>query len=226
MIGIFYVLVLFVNISNINGWDWYHLMFFYAISITSKAIADIFLSGAWALPNKIRKGELDILLIRPLPVLIQLVPIITSSQGLGNFFGGLLLMCISSVKIISTISIGYCLMLIVILLSGSIIHAAVNFVGACISFWTKGLLSNTFTMFIRSFCEFNKFPLDIYPAPLQLVLTYIIPFGFVGYYPGMVLLDKASFYTVFLTPMVAIIISIVTFVVWKLGLSKYDGVGS
>lgn len=225
--GIFYVIVLFNNIADINGWSVYHLMLFYSLTVFAKAFADIFLSGAWALPKKIQMGEMDIMILRPVPLIVQLMPIITSSQGLSNIVGGLIMLIFSLLKL--KIDLGFTDLIIIVeaIVFGGIIHASINFIGACLSFWTNGIVSSALTMFARSFCEFNKFPLDIYPRFMQHMLTVIIPYGFISYFPSLTILDmKSSYTTMFIIPLVSCCIATLAFVIWHVGLRKYESTGS
>jgi len=61
--------------------------------------------------------------------------------------------------------------------------------------------------------QYGRYPVDVYNQIIRFVLTYVLPFAFVGVYPAAYFLRKETWYIyAFMTPVV--------------GVSKYRGAGS
>ena len=78
--------------------------------------------------------------------------------------------------------------------------------------------------------SFAKYPISIYPRALQLLLTSLLPFGFVGYYPLMALMGRADPWTggalVFLSPVVAAVCVALTGCCWRRTIVRYESAGT
>ena len=62
---------------------------------------------------------------------------------------------------------------------------------------------------------------------MRFLLTALLPFGFVIYYPALILLDKESGlrWLGYLTQLAPAILVAVTARLWRAGLGRYQGVG-
>ena len=75
------------------------------------------------------------------------------------------------------------------------------------------------------------YPLSMYPESLQLILTFLIPIGWVSFYPTSELLGiEHSFSTgnmgVWITLGVGIITMLITGFVFQTGLKQYESAGN
>ena len=82
------------------------------------------------------------------------------------------------------------------------------------------------TQMVFGMNEFAKYPLTIYSRGIGLVLTWIIPYGFVSFYPANHLLGREPGAIVWLAPLVALVFVTIAYRVWKFGLRHYSGTGS
>ena len=72
---------------------------------------------------------------------------------------------------------------------------------------------------------FTEYPISIYNKFIKILITLVLPFAFVSYYPTMAYLgfDKNMIY---LSPIVAITLWIIAVKVWNLTLNKYRSTGT
>jgi ABC-2 type transport system permease protein len=75
------------------------------------------------------------------------------------------------------------------------------------------------------------YPLNIYPWILQLIFTFLIPIGFISYYPASEFLGKESGFHIPLsmalwTPVVGIVCFIISQFIFSIGMKKYESSGS
>ena len=236
LVGIYYVgiWVIFSKFKNINGWDYYEVLFLFNINWISYSFSGLFF---WApmlnLGDTIRSGEFDAYLIRPIDPLAHIV----LKQFQYTFIARLILALIffaDSITHLSVVwSISKVIFLIAAIFSGFVIHSAILVLIGAISFWIIknrefGRLLSDNNNGIRTFIEF---PISIYKKGIQFVLTFIFPYAFVNFYPATYVLNKTGegiFQPVFqyIAPIVAVLMAILAWKVWNKGLKRYDSIGN
>ena len=91
------------------------------------------------------------------------------------------------------------------------------------SFWTYR--SNEVIWSAFRIYTFAQYPIDIYNKFIKILITFILPFAFVAYYPTMSYLGFNN-YMIYLSPVVAIILWVIAVKVWNLALNKYRSTGN
>ena len=61
---------------------------------------------------------------------------------------------------------------------------------------------------------------------LGILLTWLIPYGFTSFYPASYLTGRSLGWLAWLAPLVAAILLLIGYQVWKFGLRHYAGTGS
>ena len=79
--------------------------------------------------------------------------------------------------------------------------------------------------------SFIQYPLNIYPRYIQLILTFVLPYGFINFYPVVNLLKKHELAfggTLLgaLFPAIAILLFVISIWAWNNSIKKYSSVGS
>ena len=72
---------------------------------------------------------------------------------------------------------------------------------------------------------FTQYPISIYSGIIKLLITVILPFAFVAYYPTASYLGFTS-YVLWLSPIIAVILWIIAIKLWNLALKKYRSTGT
>jgi len=71
-----------------------------------------------------------------------------------------------------------------------------------------------------------QYPIGIFKKGIILFLTYILPFGFVNYYPLLYILGKTNNKLFAISPLITLVYLIpIVFLFYK-GVKKYSSVGS
>jgi ABC-2 type transport system permease protein len=83
------ILVLFSRVSSLGGFSAGEVLLMYALASTAFGLADLVVGELDALPHHIRKGTFDVLLLRPLGTLPQLVTSDVELRRLGRVAVGL-----------------------------------------------------------------------------------------------------------------------------------------
>jgi ABC-2 type transport system permease protein len=170
-------------------------------------------------------GELDGLLLRPMNTLAMLILSKIDDDGLGDFIVGILVLIYASNKLSIAWSIQN-MMLLVSTISGSVLIVfSLMLLLTSVGFWV--IRSSVLSELIYPFMRFIEFPLEIYNPFIVFILTFVLPLGFVNYYPAQLFLGKGGMaYVSYLTPLIGIAFFVVAYAAWKFGLKNYASTGS
>lgn len=217
--------IIFENVNDLKGWSFNEIVFIYGLLLTSKSLNHIFFDNIWMLgPEYIKNGKLDIILLRPVPPLFHIISDKIQQDGIGSLIMGAIFTTISFGRLNTEPSIMSILLLIIIIISGSFIFSAVNLIVATISFWivnSQNFIAAVFTMH-----EFAYFPLNIYPKFIAVILTFIIPYFFVSYYPATYFLERELSIFSYSSPLVALSLWLISILFWRFGVRNYTSTGS
>jgi ABC-2 type transport system permease protein len=114
---------------------------------------------------------------------------------------------------------------VVAVLSGGVIFISLNLATAVSAFWVMDSVPVTRVVFETH--EFAKYPLSIYPQAIGILLTWIIPYGLVSFYPASYLLDRdVSVALAWAGPLAAAVLLFFAYRLWLFGLRHYASTGS
>jgi ABC-2 type transport system permease protein len=224
-VGILSIWVIMINIPDINGWNFEQILFIYALAVLVRSIWHSFFMGLLSLSWYVRHGVLDLFMTRPLPVLFQLIHDEWDDDAWGETILGIILLATAWRQLQIPATGLNIFILVIFLLSGTIIYNALTMIGSSLSFWT--INNDPFIRLQSDIFELVKFPLDIYSPVLKVVLTFILPIGFISFYPAQFFLQKENFiqYSYF-APLVAILLQRIALIFWRFGLNHYQSTGS
>jgi ABC-2 type transport system permease protein len=74
--------------------------------------------------------------------------------------------------------------------------------------------------------NYGRYPVNIYNKLIRFVLTWILPFAFVGFYPAVYFINPSFSYLSWLTPIVGVVAMFGGIFVWNQGVKRYRGAGS
>jgi ABC-2 type transport system permease protein len=212
------------QVPALNGWRFREVLLIYGLAIFSQAGAQMFTEQIWIVGIYIRDGAFDRLLVRPINPLFNLLANGFDLAGLCNFLVGGALILITG-QTLGIFSVPFNLVYLgVSLISGAVIFFALNLITASSAFWIIDSIPVTGAVFENHL--FAQYPLSIYPRLIQFLLTWIIPYGFVSFYPASFLLGHAMGPIVFAGPLVAGVLLVIGYRLWLVGLGRYEGTGS
>ena len=216
--------------GEINGWNYGQLAFLYGISVISHALSMIFFVQGWFMGFYVIEGEFDRFLTRPMSVLYQFFFTNINVFGLTDLIPGILVCLYGCVKTDFPFTVSNAVGILVMLTGAVLIRGGIYILLGSTSFWTKS--ANDFGQFTQEiFDKTTMYPLSMYPESLQLILTFLIPIGWVSFYPTSELLGiEHSFSTgnmgVWITLGVGIITMLITGFVFQTGLKQYESAGN
>jgi len=74
--------------------------------------------------------------------------------------------------------------------------------------------------------QLAQYPLDIYKDWVLKFFTFFVPLSFVNYYPFLYIISKSKGIFNMLSPLIAILFLIPSYIFWCFGVSHYKSTGS
>ncbi len=219
--------VIFQHVPDLRGWSHPQVVFLYGFGQVVFGLYSMAVFGLmWDFSSTyLVEGNLDRMLVRPYPVLLQMVletvaifDILVVAQG-----GVIVALAMGEMGI----SLGPLDLLAFAILaaSGAAVLAGIALVLTFISFWWPnryGLFRPLFTL-----TEYSRYPLRIFPRWVQVLMTVVLPFGFTCFYPASwFFTDPGLRRMAWVTPFVGLLL--LTLAVWILhrGIRRYESSGS
>ncbi len=218
--------IIFGRIPALAGWSLNELLLAYGLLAAGGYLGSIFLNSAHILSWYVQTGRYDVLLIRPVPPLFQLIgeqPI--NITFIGNFLVGVGTVGVALARLALPFQGWWLLYFPAVLLSGALIGFGINLIGACLTFRFTSVSSLLIALGYAP--EFARFPLAIYAAPLAFVLTWILPHAMAGIYPAGFLLGKEGYVAYgLLAPLMGWIFLALALGVWRVTSRSYSSTGT
>jgi ABC-2 type transport system permease protein len=221
--------VMLNNFPSMNGWDFRNMAFLYALWMVAHALNSTFFSTIGDIPEWIRDGEFDRLLVRPLDELFQVI------ATPGQIFPDELLLALTFLVVATAanhiaVTFGFVALLALVVLGGALIDLGIALLISTVAFWFVQVDALRWIV-LQLEQEFTRYPLSIYTRGVRLLLAFVIPFGFMNYFPASYFLHKADnglglplAIGVF-TPAIGIAFVVLAYACWRVGLQRYQGVG-
>lgn len=224
--GYMFLWIVFRQIPTVAGWTFWELVVVYAMVFITEGCVSLFFEGLWRFNGLLNRGELDLFLVRPVPVVMQVLVHDVGMNGIGNVVLGAIMVAQALVHVDIDWTPLAALIAIVLFASAVLVRGATVLAAAALGFWT-GAPQNSAMHVVHQLSSFAQFPLSIYGRGLQALLTFGIPFAFVSYYPAAWLFGKEHIGWIGLcTPLVAAYAVLCARALFRRGLGRYESAGN
>jgi len=226
VIGFGFVLVLFTKIPKLQDWSFYEILFLYGFSLIPLGFFNVVSWNLYEFGDLyIIQGRFDRILLRPIDTLFQVLFEKFRIESLQEVVTGLTVVTICVRRLHLAWSLTQNLWFVMAVVCGGLIYISVFLILTAVSFWFEdrvGIVPPVFNML-----TFGRYPLTVYNAFIQFMLSWIIPFGFASFYPSTHFLGRVSFTPFFhLVPLVAVGFSLLAYFVWNCGVRNYSSTGT
>jgi ABC-2 type transport system permease protein len=225
-VNLLFITVIFQKVPTLRGWSHFEVLFIYGHAIMAYSLFHAFFSGIYMLGNTyIVEGNLDRVLVRPLNPLFQIYFERVDIEDIGEMLIGLAVVIYAAAHAGLSWTPARLFMLPVFVSCGVMIFLGVFTALSSVSFWFVdriGLLPPIYNMI-----AFGRYPVTIYNTALRFLLSWIIPFAFVGFFPSTWFLGRHEFAGYYIaTPVIAITFFMIGYAVFNRGLRRYESAGS
>lgn len=224
------ILVLFNRVSALGGFSVSEVVLMYAIAGTAFGIADLVAGQLDELPTYIRTGTFDMLLLRPLSTLAQMMASDLHLRKVGRIAAGVGALVYALGHNDIAWSVWTAGLVVLAPISGAVIFSAIWVAANAVCFWVVDgqELANTVTYGSNAF---TSYPATVFGPWLRRFFAFVIPGAFVAYYPALALLDRPDplggpALLGWISPLVAVAAAVLAGLVWRTAVRHYRGTGS
>ncbi len=217
--------VLFQSIPNLAGWSLMEMVFIYAFYMIAISPMQILFDNIWWIRYKVQSGEFIKYYFRPLNMMFYFMSERFDIKGLTQLAAGIILLIYSSAQLGLEWSLVKVLILLGAVFSASLVLVSIAVMAGSSAFW----LVNSYPVLALAWKlrEFAPYPITIFDGVFRFAFTFILPIGFIAFYPAQFFLRPEEISPVFyLTPVIGIGLFALTYKVWALGVNSYTGTGS
>ncbi len=223
--GLLFMALIFQQIPDLNGWTLTEMMFLYGYFQLPRGLDHLITDNIWLIPTKVRRGEIDRYLLRPINPLFQLVIERFQVEAFGELAVGVVLMVVTIPQLHIPVTIGTIALGLLFIILGSLIYTSIKLITASIGFWVINSMPIMTTIY--NIADFSKYPTTIFPRVIQWTVTYLIPFAFVSFLPATVLLNRADGTPILIGSVIAVtLLTVSAYALWNWGLKSYQSVGN
>ena len=224
-LGFIFLWVVYLNIPEIQGWFFWEIVFLYAMVYFTEGFCSAFFDGIYGIGFYVNRGELDRMLVRPVPILTQVCGSRVGMNGFGNIILGAVLIVQSLTHVAVVWSPLKVLVALLVFVGAVVTRMAIYMMAQSISFWLKSN-NSALPYMMYTVGDFSKYPLGMFPAAVKAIICVIVPYAFVSYFPAAFVFGKEGWLIGWFSPIAAIIFMAVAAGVFHTGMRIYDSTGN
>lgn len=217
--------VLFDTIPQLAGWSFDQLLFIYAFYLLAISPMQVLFDHFWQLRFHVIQGTFIKYYFRPLNMMFYYSSEMFDIKGIMQILLGISLFIYASNLLSLQWTFFRILLLLVTLFSASLVIISIMVISSCATFW----IYNSYPVMDLAWRlrEYSPYPMTIFDGFFKILFTYIIPIGFVAFYPSQIFLQPEMISPlVYFSPLVGLGLFALAYRVWTEGVNSYTGTGS
>lgn len=223
------VYVVFHNVPTLGGLDASQAFLVFGLATLGFALANAACGMLDSMPVLIRAGTLEVMLLRPMPLLGQLVTGDVRLKRLGEAVVGIVVLAAALFVVDIDWTAARVALLAATPLSAAAVFGALFLAAGAVQFWVVDG-SEVTSSFTYGGGYAARYPSGALPLPVRLLFAFIVPTAFTAYLPALVLLGLPGppwlpTWLGWCTSLVAVLAWIAALAFWRLGIRHYTGAG-
>ncbi len=221
--------VIFLHTSNVRGWTEYQYLFLLGTHMMVTSIFEtFFFNNCWRVSEQVRTGGLDFVLLRPANTQFLLSFDRVNYSALANTIVSVALCLYAASHVGATVTASRVLLFLVLVAAGVTILYSLLFMFAITSVW---LIRQTGIEHLWFYTvSIARYPAEIYRnfahGSLWFVLVFLVPILLVANLPANVVVRSFEPYMVGYAVAVAVVLLVLSTVVFRLALRWYRSASS
>lgn len=217
--------IIFKNFPMIRGWTYYEMLYLYGFSMIALTPVQCFFDNNWNLSRAIHSGDFIKYCFRPLNLFFYYMSEVFDVKGIGQFLFGIGTLIYAWHHLGIPVNFRNIAGVIIGILSASLFMIALMNFASALHFWIVGATSVMILVF--KFKDYARYPVTIFNGFFRIVFTFLIPIGFMAYYPSLFVLHREEISVLtYLTPIFGVLFVYLSYRFWMRGARQYSGTGS
>jgi len=218
--------VLFSKVTALAGWSFEQVLFIYGFSLLPLGLFNLVSINLYRFAERyIAEGNLDRVLLRPVNPLAQVLFESFNVSGLNEILLGCGVMIYAADRLQLAWTAWDLLGLMLLVPTAALVYIGVFLGLTAVSFWAEDRMG--LAPPIYNVIRFSRYPITIFSRWVQILLTFVLPFAWVAFYPAAWFVGSGQFHRfAFFTPVVGIATFGLAYGIWRRGIGRYASTGS
>jgi ABC-2 type transport system permease protein len=218
-----FLTVIFQRIPKLADWSFYEMIFIFGLAATGKALNQTLFNAPFSLTGLIRRGQMDVMMVRPVGVLFQTIGLSQELNGVGQLVTGIAVMSYAATHLDMPWTVWTFLYCVIALFSSAVIQFAILLAISVCTFWVLEIRSLLYP--VTWLYDFTRYPLEIFHPILRGLLTYVIPYALGSFFPAAFLLRSEQYgWAAWGVPAAAAVVMVLAYWLWLFGIRRYSSV--
>ena len=217
--------VIFDNVPDIAGWTLMEMVFIYAFYMIAISPMQILFDHAWQLRFHVQQGSFIKYYFRPLNMMFYYMSEMFDIKGLTQLAAGIILFIYASIQLNIDWTLARFALLLMTVFSAALVQISIIVAASCATFWVMD--SYPVLGLAWKLREFSPYPMTIFDGAFRFTFTYLIPIGFVAFYPSQLFLRPEEVSPlIYFSPIIGMGLFAITYWIWTKGVNSYTGTGA
>lgn len=212
------------KVNSIAGYTSQEILVFYLTYNLVDLIAQIIYRGVYEFGPKVRDGSFDFYLAKPISPLFQALATKNDPIDTILFIPNLLLTIVIMANLNLNITITSTLLYVALFINSFMMATAIHTLVLCLGVLTTEV-DNTIWLY-RDISRLAQFPVNIYLAPMKLILFFVVPVGMMITVPAQVLLNHQPTYPLIFVTIFSVMFLLISLRIWRWSLKQYSSASS
>lgn len=218
------VLVIYRNTDSVAGWSRGDSFVLVATCFFIEAVHSAFFMSLMELPEHVRKGTLDFVIVRPVDSQFWVSMRRFNFSQAGTLIAGLGMITVGVASLEHAPSATQWLAYGSLVVSGLVLFYSLNMAMMTLGIWLVRV--DNLWVLSESAMQVSRFPLDIYSFTIRRVLTYALPIAFLATIPARQLVQGLDLRMVAVGATWAVCALIGARLFWTFALTRYQSASS
>jgi ABC-2 type transport system permease protein len=223
------IYVILTNVPVFGGMTFAQAALVFALANMGFSFADMVFGQFDSMPSHLRLGRLEVMLVRPLPLIVQFVTADFQLRRLGRVAVGLVIMILALGYLDLTPTPATVYLLIITPFVGGAIYGALFVMAGGVQFFVIDGAEFT-SAFVYGGSYAGQLPGSVLLEPVRILFTFVIPATATAYLPALIILDLPgpAFLPSWLgwfAPLFAVWAWVLALIAWRAGIRKFTGAG-
>ena len=216
---------IFERIDAVDGFTYGQVFLCFAVVVSAFSVGELFGGGLAAFSRILGDGSFDRALVRPRPVLLQILVPNFDFTRLGLLVQAAVVLCWAVPASGVAWTVPKALALVLMIVCGAVVFFAMFLLKAACTFFTTESVQFLY-IFTYGARQFGRYPFSVYGKQVLWVLTFVVPLALFQYYPLLYLVGRSSAAWLMLLPLAAALVLVPCLLLFRFGVKRYKSTGS
>ena len=216
--------VIFLHTRSLNGWTLAETRVFMGVLFVTDSLYMLcFSENLDRVGEKVRRGDLDLLLVKPVNSQWMMSLQKVSIAYIGNFFISLGWLTFALLKLDTEIGLRFLWLVPMVPIGLTIVYSIRFIIASTALFFTR---ADAVTYIWYQLYRLGTRPDSIYPLVLRYTVLSVLPIAFLASVPARLILNRASPWMALLGVGLSVTLLFISHRVWNYGLRQYSSASS